>query len=442
MLSHPLTSLTPELKYAIFMCLPDVPSAKALALVSFSFYHTFLDAQSLILSQMLQNEMSTEMLRDSLTALQVSQIQVWSKSAVFNILDGYFAGSLDHKLHKWRLSEALAASKIHQCVEFFATEFAASALSENPTVRGANAAPTFSEMRRIKLTLHRFELYCNIFRRPGHDRMVRNKLDRNRLIRPDPISAQEQRNVFFDKFSPWEIEQLGCIHDYLVQEITTPFNDVAKHDVDWGELSIPYIDDGESDRIYHNSRKESYLARGLEFLYRLVTANTYDARHDILEEPNPEPCRKRMSRDSLSDVLRSQIEGDGVPLKYYTEEEEELHVRPAFNSDNDCGPMEAWRWAHSESTRGQFYFRRDHGPLRQRGYVMWDLKRLIDWHLTEKPVRDIISRRRLDYFGLKEKDAEWREQSESWKERSRIWQKGGRGWWAPGDESHIRWPPS
>ena len=432
-----LTSLAPELKYAIFVCLPDVSSAKALALTSSTFFQTFLDAQELILTQVLQNEMGTEVLRDYITALSVSQIQVWSKDAILKILDEYFRDSICHTSHKWKLSEALAISKMNECVDFLAQEFASSALFKNPTARGANATPSPREMRRIKLTLHRYELCCNLFRHPTHDRMVRDKLNRNRLIRPRPFGAHEQRKVFFDKFSPWENEQLGCIHDFLVQEITTPFRDVAKHDVEWGSNSVPYIDDytGMSENMYKNS----YVARGLEYVHRLVTANTYGTRYDILQEPNPVPRESRRFGNRFSDVLGLQVEDDGVPLKEYTEELKTLRISPPFVTDSDRGPTEAWEWANSKSSRGQFYFQEYHQPLRQRGYVMWDLQRLLDWKLLEQPVEDVIAPRRRGYPERLRREAERNEQRESFKERSRIWMDGGRGWWTPGDESHIRW---
>ena len=431
-----LTSLAPELKNAVFMRL-DVPSAKALALTSSSFFQTFLDSQQLILTQVLQNEIDTEVLRDYLTALSASQIQVWSKSAILEILVKYFGNSISHSSHNWKLSEALAISNLNECVDFLATEFASSALFRNPSARGANGTPTSSEIRRIKLALHRYELYCNLFRHPTHDRMVRDKLNRNRLIRPQLFGAHEQRKVFFEKFSPWENEQLGCIYEFLIQEITTPFRDVAKHDVEWGDNSVPYIDDatGMGEDIY----KMSYVARGLKYVHRLITANTYSARYDILEEPDLEPFERGKLRNRLSDALGLQVEDDGVPLKDYTEELKILHISPPFLKDSDRGPTEAWRWAHSKSSKSQFYFRADHRPLRQRGYVMWDLQRLLDWKLLENPVENVIAQRRPGYPERLRRKAERDEQRQSFKERSRIWMNGGRGWWTPGDESHIQW---
>lgn len=272
-----LTSLTPELKGAIFQNLPDVTSAKSLALTSSSFYYTFLDARSLILTHVLQNQISTDLLHSAFAAFKASKIPVWTKQAVRDFLGEYFGNSVPHESQKWNLSEALHMSKIHSCVDFFAAEFASFALSKIPTARGSNAAPSLTEMIRIKRILYRFELYCNLFRKPSHDRMIRGK--RNCLTRPNPFGKQEQRDIFFNLFSPWENEQLGCIHDYLVEEITVPFNDVAKHDVDWGELCVAWVDTYGIKEIFY---KEGYLLKGLGFIFQLSTASTYDDRHSLL----------------------------------------------------------------------------------------------------------------------------------------------------------------
>ena len=426
-----LTTLTPELKYAIFTNLPDVTSAKSLALVSSSFYYTFLDAQSLILTEILQNEISTDLLQGAFAAYKASKIPLWTKQAIRTLLDEYFGRTLLHTNQNWNLSEALHMSNIHNCVEFFAAEFASSALSKNPTTRGSNAAPSAAEMARIKRTLYRFELYCNLFRQPSFDRMRRDA--RNCLIRPGPFGTQEQQDFFFDKFSPWENEQLGCIHDYLIEEITIPFRDVAKHDVDFGELSIPWVETfGRSELFY----KEGYLLKGLDYIFQLTTARTYDDRHRILL--SGQDCEGSFLSNAMSPPRLLPYQS--VTLEEYFDEKEAALAEIPFDDDNESGAAEAWRWAHATTTRKRPYFLEDHRPLRQRGYVMWDLRRLLEWNLIEKPVGDLIARHRLSYPELLRWEAEQDEQMESWEERSRIWQEGGEGWWAPGDESQIRWP--
>ena len=426
-----LTTLSPELKYAIFTNLPDVTSAKSLALVSSSFYYTFLDAQSLILTRILQNEISTGLLQGAFAAYKASKIPLWTKQAIQDFLDEYFGRSLLHTNQNWNLSEALRLSNVHSCVEFFAAQFASFALSKNPTTRGSNAAPYSAEMARIKRNLYRFELYCNLFRKPSSDRLRRDA--RNCLIRPSPFGTQEQRDIFFDKFPPWENEQLGCIHDYLIEEITTPFTDVAKHDVDFGELSIPWVETFGRGELFY---KEGYLLKGLDFIFQLSTARTYDERHRLLL--SGQDCEGSFLSNAMSPprVLPYQ----SVTLEEFFEEKEAVFVKSPFGDDNESGPAKAWRWAHATTRQNRSYFLEKHRPLRQRGYVMWDLRRLLEWNLFKNPVGDLIARHRMSYFDLLRWEAEQNEQMNSWEERSRIWQEGGEGWWAPGDESHIRWP--
>ena len=425
-----LTSLAPELKCAIFQNLPDVTSAKSLALISSSFYHTFLDAQSVLLTQVLQNEITTNLLHGAFAASKASRIPLWTKQAVRGFLDEYFGDFNPHKSQKWKLSEALHMSRVHSCVEFFAAEFASAALSRNPTARGSNAAPSAAEMIRIKRILYRFELYCNLFRKPHHDRMIRG--ERNCLIQPSPFEKEEQRDVFLDMFSPWENEQLGCIHDHLIEQITVPFNDVAKHDVDWGELEIEWVEPFGDKEIFY---KEGYLLKGLEFIFQLSITSAYDDRHRLLMS------NQGSGGFHLSEALTPSrsLQQDGIPLEEYTDEEERMYVNSSFDNDDDddIGPAEAWRWAHARNTKDRFYYLKSHRSLRQGGYVMWDFKRHLDWGLLEKPVGDILVSLRPGHL---RRVAEQQEQTESFEERLRIWEKGGRGWWAPGDESHIQWP--
>ena len=427
--SH-FTSLAPELKCAIFQKLPDVTSAKSLALTSSSFYHTFLDAQPVLLTQVLQNEITTNLLHGAFAASKASRIPVWTKEAVQGFLDEYFGDFVPHKSQKWELSDALHMSKVHTCVEFFAAEFASAALSKNPTARGLNAAPSAAEVIRIKRILYRFELYCNLFRKPRCDQMIRG--ERNCLIQPSPFGMEEQQELFFNMFSPWENEQLGCIHDYLIEQITIPFNDVAMHDVDWGELEVEWVEPFGDKEIFY---KEGYLLKGLEFIFQLSTTSAYDDRHRLLKSNQGSAGFHLFKALTPPDTLQQ----GGIPLEEYTDEEERMYVNSSFDNDDDddIGPAEAWRWAHARNTKERFYYLKSHRSLRQRGYVMWDFERHLDCGLLEKPVADMLDSLRPDFLRW---EAEQQEQTRSFEERTRIWEKGGRGWWAPEDESQIQWP--
>ncbi len=207
------------------------------------------------------------------------------------------------------------------------------------------------------------------------------------------------------------------------------FNDVAEHDVFWGELSIAYVDDyDELGSLY----KEHYLSRGLAYLRQVVSATHYDERFELIH-PN-------LGIDGcfLFNGMSTQ-DGDAsyLPLEDYSSAEKDKFIRNPFFADNNNGPMEAWIWAHAESTRERFYFRDDQYALRQRGYVMWDFSRISQWdcfHVPWLDTTDVIHRGEE----IKRRHAAM---MKSFDQRSGIYRRGGRGWWSPDDESRIIWQP-
>ena len=57
------------------------------------------------------------------------------------------------------------------------------------------------------------------------------------------------------------------------------FDDVCEHDIEWGERSIPWLEDlDEIDGVY----KEWYLSQGLSFLRMCVETKTYNERYRLL----------------------------------------------------------------------------------------------------------------------------------------------------------------
>lgn len=104
------------------------------------------------------------------------------------------------------LSKFLALSRFHDEVQFFATRLAAS-LTVHPVTGSSPKTPialTQTERTRIERALYRFEIYCDLFR--GDDAGLRPALE-------------ERRAFMFEKFLPWEIEQLASVIEYLLRQI-------------------------------------------------------------------------------------------------------------------------------------------------------------------------------------------------------------------------------
>lgn len=193
------TSLPPEIKQAIFCSLPDVASLKSLVLSHSSFYHVYLDAESLILGEILRRQIGSDMITLATVLSKSYNLRPWSKAGVLEFLSRL----LEHEAPiSWTLPQALFISQLHGHVEFFVAGFAAAKLADK-TQKDLSRNEKF----RITRSLYLFELYCNLFRA-------------RKSAKADRFSAEEQRGLFFTRFAPWENEQLGCIHDYLFEQFS------------------------------------------------------------------------------------------------------------------------------------------------------------------------------------------------------------------------------
>ena len=413
-----LTSLAPEIKLCILKSLPDVRDVKNLALTSASFYHTFLENKSLY-------EIDSDSLPLAFAAFQASQIKPWSKAAVHEYLRDFPQSLRSSHSHKWTPFEALRATKLHRCVQYLTKDFVAFASSQDVIFRHqgkTSLTPSSTELRRIQRAFYTFELYCNLFR------------EREGKLRNVKFNEREQRQVFFNKFAPWENEQLGCIHDYLYERFTVPFNDVAEHDVEWGELRVPWV--------HHHGRqvvavKEYYLSLGLEFLHEVIGLTNYWDRWKILFN--------RIWSDYSFLFYNLLFAGTNNKLMLGTNEgvteiAKRFSVGSTSDFDNDGGPIHAWLWGLSGNVRELVYFHPDTRSLRQTGYVLWDLARIREWGLLDLPPPNLLPQAQLSRDSGYDYDSNTkRRQYESFAQRSEVWRSGGQGWWASGDESHVLW---
>ena len=228
--NSPLLRLPPELKQAIFSLLPDVLSIPAIILTCSVLSRAFLDAESLILTRILQRQIHSNIAFEAYLALNSSQLDLsfrtlkeepWDLDKVRKLLencDGNRSSSLDQR---WRLRDALALSKLHEHVQFFTDRFASSALSIDPTgevLSFSESQPSVTELHRIQRTFYRFEIFCNLFREREH----KGRDSVSKILNPNTeagLSPKEKQTLFFARFPPWENEQLACIRDYLFDQL-------------------------------------------------------------------------------------------------------------------------------------------------------------------------------------------------------------------------------
>ena len=112
----------------------------------------------------------------------------------------------------------------HKLVEWFTHDLCTTIFSNHPFTHqqdGTKPLPVSTEETvRIHRALYRFELYCDLFRPTTQSRL-------------DPDEACER---LLNLWPAWEVEELGCINNYLSRRLSEVIDEVAEHDVELGDF--------------------------------------------------------------------------------------------------------------------------------------------------------------------------------------------------------------
>ena len=191
-----------EVVQAIMSALPDVCSLRSMAQSSSFMYQAFSDAENRLTSSVLSNAIGLDILPEAVAALESSQLEPWTRQRIQEFLSQHFRVRRAPP-QRYTLSKALQISKLYSHIDYFVADFAHKTLVKSPTA-AHRAWPSPHERVRIARTFYRFETYCNLFRNPKRNL----------------FTIEEQREIFFGCFSPWENEQLACVHDYLFRAVS------------------------------------------------------------------------------------------------------------------------------------------------------------------------------------------------------------------------------
>ncbi|WEW57319.1 hypothetical protein PRK78_002784 [Emydomyces testavorans] len=406
----PVERLPVEITQMVLSAITDLLSLRCAALSCPAFFYAFNGAGNAITTRVLSTQVGFDVLPEAIAASESSQLLSHTDEEIEEFVANHFHRRQSPP-ESWTLASALPIGKLHNYVSAFAQMFVSN-VSIKESLRGAGwLDPTYDETCRIERALYRFEVFRNIFSKSR--------------------SREEERNIFFANFAPWENEQLGCIHDFLVRAVSPAFDDVAEHDITWGETRVEYGVGIESPYI------QRLLSLGLEKLYQIITAETYEARYKLLNDRRFNCPRTQF--DFLYDALDNVNEpDDALFLSDFTPEDERSHIRPPFFDDPDPGPAKIWRWAHQDETQLQFVYQKSREPLREWGYVMWNSRRLHDLGILQEPF-DTEGAWNASRPDLDEEGRLRAEMGMSWEARSKIYMTGGRGWWSVGDHSKIVW---
>lgn len=194
--------LPTEIQQLILSRAPDAQTLQNLVLSDPSFDRAFSAAQRLILNDVLVRQFRPRVLSDALATLQLTRCPPKDRQGVEEFLSQYKPDAKTAP-KKWTLNDALDLHQLHENIEYFANDFISS-LSTHPITGALLSEPivlSFGERDRIYSTMYRFDLYCKCF--------SLSKLD-----------SDERREMFLDKFSPWENEQMATIYEYFFGKLS------------------------------------------------------------------------------------------------------------------------------------------------------------------------------------------------------------------------------
>lgn len=163
-----------------------------------------------IISKILRAQIDTSLMHEALTTLYSSRMTPFTREEAGDFVGGYVTRKTPFQFDT---RNGLDLSELHSHVEFFAKRFASFALSRKLATGSMEkdmVTISRSELTRIERTLYRFELYNNLFA----------VLRRSGSARNPTWTISERGSYLSDVFAPWENEQLACIRDYLLEELS------------------------------------------------------------------------------------------------------------------------------------------------------------------------------------------------------------------------------
>jgi len=186
-----------ETQQAILSSLTSIASLKQCALSCPVLYTSYKAAESFIIAQILYNQIGFGVLPEAVLALSSSCL----KSSDLE----HFAEANFRKRRPpssvYSFKDAFLMSELHMRVDLLRRIFFRKALTASQCASPSQPASP-SEIDRIERAFYRFEMYRHIF----------SRFQQNRHWR-----VEAQQDMFFKYFSPWENEQLACVHEFLAQ---------------------------------------------------------------------------------------------------------------------------------------------------------------------------------------------------------------------------------
>ena len=415
-----------EIQQAILHHMPDMHTLQALISTSPCYLRSYQSQRHAIMSSILVRDIHPDVLFDALAIVDAQKLprnyeDYVPKLKVF--VAQYMATRnspvVAHKSLDPGTRDILW--KFHQSVLDVTKDFCDHAMLVHPitgAISNHHRPLSPNEVRRIHRAFYRYELFTVLFREPKlsrRDESLRRRDHERRAARPalqrDSIRSLDSNDMswlFLTYFNAWEVEEIGCIRDYLTYRygelykvLALDFRERTGREYHFGDDSWAGSSnfDGivESARIRHEleadmravdeeDRYRYHLFLGLDFFRNLILASHDDQMRILLESA------LNWTWESLTTALKEERLWGTDPL--YESFEDGAYYGPCSDSDKDA-PNAAWTWSTGNKVELN-YFQPDKEELRGWGYVMWDKERLGQWGILEEDPREycIVRERR------------------------------------------------
>ncbi|KAI1399393.1 hypothetical protein F4819DRAFT_488607 [Hypoxylon fuscum] len=415
MLPHDILKVILEYSHDAESLLSTIVSCRA-------FYEAFNTTPSSVMKAFVSRQIGAAVLPEAIQTLKaasfrchgVSDLSDWELPPTAYRLFSDGRNALLN--YQWNLSGGVAAVRFHSLVDDFAQRFASESLfwlQNNSDCEEDKYEevwydevdpPSSQERARIQRALYRFETYCSLFP------------PRNGVASPN-FDAQFP---VFSSLSVLEREQLASIYEYLWRDTIPDFNEVALHNITWGNFNVSL-----AREFLHDKHVEWIISRGLRFIYNFYHAETDSQRLQLY------CCDKPGTAHHFLGAAFSHYKSHQV-LEARAAASKKISKQPSmpFYNDPDPGPERIWRRSHEPfwPLTTDFAQEEEYTSERHCGFVFWDERRLTStgW-LNKDWARDeiIVDEWELVY----EETPSWEEEEESWNARSALFQKGILGYW-------------
>ncbi|KAI0838222.1 hypothetical protein F5Y06DRAFT_296762 [Hypoxylon sp. FL0890] len=344
-------------------------------------WHSFLRSSSGIKTRVVLNDLDTCDVRpEALAVLQASRLPEATLSSVREFHTLHLSKRRVDSSASLTLGEVITVAKLHYAISRLANDFAKRYINVLPKPTGNRHAPhlpelSASERRRVMRVLYTLEIFFNLFRRTSMSKVEEAKC----------------MNEFLVSFAPWEIEQMACVHEFLVLHISPLNRDIKRPEGNYLRIE----NWAESTGLYYQPHVQAALFLGLIFLESIAKgAAGYLRMHDFAYMDRVLPSWPRFLHTALRGI-------DFEAIDYYkyvfvssfrNARDYALKVKPPFFEDPDDGPFAVWKQTHELYPVNLSVYRMNNSRL-DWAYVMWDRDRLDAYRILQDPwQRPAISR--------------------------------------------------